>query len=974
MMPQKFLSKVWPSTGLYCIATPFADGGYQHKIFESIPAAAAFAEELDRQNKNVFYAMSTLKERRVWNAKLEKYQIRTKANMHSLKTFFFDVDVVYADELEGMDEARRNSKYTSREDALNAIKLFTHQIGWPKPTLISSGGGFHVYWTLTKAISAEMYSDVAARLKIAAQNLGFKLDTGALDISRVLRVVGTHNHKKSEPTEVRMLIEGVDSNPKALYTSLKNLVDEMGVTIAPRPEPVPEYLKTLIPETNIERHFDSEPASFERIASKCATLKHYQDVQGQVGYHYWLHALQVTRLCEDGEQLSHTLSSGDPAYDADKTDNLLADLAAKGIGPTKCETFAFDNPEACGACPHRGKVTSPIVLGRVPRLEEAIAVIEEVQTKTAKVTVLPPPSPYKRVHGKGIFITKTTKDGDDVDVQIYDHDLYPIARVHNERENKEYIKWGSWSPSDGHIEIEIAASTLFDKRTFAASMADLGIYLNYDLIDDVRYYMVAYIKELQKSIAREALYSRLGWRDEHSKFILGDRMYDNGIETISHIEQNSRLADAITTKGNLNEWMAAAEMYNRTEFIPHQFAFGAAFGAPLMSFTGQAGGILHLVGLTGEGKSAVQKLVNSVWGRPLDLMLPADPSSSTANARIAYIHTLNNLPVCAEEITNIASDELSSLAYSMNLGEEKIRLQRTGELKKHRGGWSTIMLSSANASLHEKLIGTNGAMATTLRVLEMRLPMRRVYSRADFEEAFIHRINDNHGHAGAAYAAAITQMGAATLRSRVAATMRRLDMRAGTTNEERVWVAIAAACVTGLEIAKECGLHNYNVDAVEGFAVRQIQVLRTGMQSVLTTPVEALAAYIDENLSYILAIGDDIKIGGKAEPLIVRKPVGGIYMRMDIPKQRLSISAAHLRTWANKHGMFYGDMIDTLYENKIVTNKGHLKVLGARTEFASGQTRCVEIDTSNENFSGMNSIMGSQTSAEPTIRLLNKKV
>jgi putative DNA primase/helicase len=63
----------------------------------------------------------------------------------------------------------------------------------------------------------------------------------------------------------------------------------------------------------------------------------------------------------DGEALAHEYSSGYDGYTFDETANELDRL--REYGPTTCRKFHSDNPATCEACPHWGKIKSPIVLG-----------------------------------------------------------------------------------------------------------------------------------------------------------------------------------------------------------------------------------------------------------------------------------------------------------------------------------------------------------------------------------------------------------------------------------------------------------------------------------------------------------------------------------------------------------------------------------------------------------------------------------
>src|SRR5207253_4128616 len=62
--------------------------------------------------------------------------------------------------------------------------------------------------------------------------------------------------------------------------------------------------------------------------------------------------------------LGHEWSSGYDGYTPEETQKKLDQWRSKAEGPTTCARFAALNPAGCQGCPHQGKITSPIVLGR----------------------------------------------------------------------------------------------------------------------------------------------------------------------------------------------------------------------------------------------------------------------------------------------------------------------------------------------------------------------------------------------------------------------------------------------------------------------------------------------------------------------------------------------------------------------------------------------------------------------------------
>lgn len=127
--------------------------------------------------------------------------------------FWIDVDI------KGTAHKAANLPPT-KEKALEFIRKFEL-----KPTeIIHSGHGLQVWWLLKEPfkITDEMDREYIQKLLItfqghfinAAKTKGWKVDS-TMDIARVLRVIGTKNHKRPENVKV---VTSVKYNPTAYYS------------------------------------------------------------------------------------------------------------------------------------------------------------------------------------------------------------------------------------------------------------------------------------------------------------------------------------------------------------------------------------------------------------------------------------------------------------------------------------------------------------------------------------------------------------------------------------------------------------------------------------------------------------------------------------------------------------------------------------------------------------------------------------
>jgi hypothetical protein len=108
---------------------------------------------------------------------------------------------------------------------------------------------------------------------------------------------------------------------------------------------------------------DYAPAYGAEIIKHCAQLQGFQRKQGNIPEPLWYANLGLLAFCEDGDDLAHELSKGDPRYSFAQTQEKL-DRQRK-IGPTKCKRFHELNLVPCQACKHWGHISSPIALGHL---------------------------------------------------------------------------------------------------------------------------------------------------------------------------------------------------------------------------------------------------------------------------------------------------------------------------------------------------------------------------------------------------------------------------------------------------------------------------------------------------------------------------------------------------------------------------------------------------------------------------------
>lgn len=104
------------------------------------------------------------------------------------------------------------------------------------------------------------------------------------------------------------------------------------------------------------------PSDAEMVADHCNIIG---EMRGTAGQHQtepeWRACLGVLLHTAQGEAVCHQWSQGHTGYSSAETNRKLDGL--ERFGPTTCDILGLYRPDACGVCPHRGKIKSPIALG-----------------------------------------------------------------------------------------------------------------------------------------------------------------------------------------------------------------------------------------------------------------------------------------------------------------------------------------------------------------------------------------------------------------------------------------------------------------------------------------------------------------------------------------------------------------------------------------------------------------------------------
>ena len=204
-----------------------------------------------------------------------------------------------------------------------------------KPTfVIDSGGGRYPLWMLKEPAPVEEIPKIENLLKRLAAY--FHGDMNATDASRILRILGSLNHKYQHLPAVKL----IESHRERQYS-----LDDFD--LLPQMEEIP---------SREERSYREEISEHLAKIMECEFLKHCARDRKTLEEPHWYAAISILARERGGPNFIHSLSKGYPQYSQQETDKKIHH-AINDTGPATCERIKtlWDCKKDCG-------IRSPVVL------------------------------------------------------------------------------------------------------------------------------------------------------------------------------------------------------------------------------------------------------------------------------------------------------------------------------------------------------------------------------------------------------------------------------------------------------------------------------------------------------------------------------------------------------------------------------------------------------------------------------------
>jgi len=894
METKTFLESVLGGEGFYCVwANRLSDERKIQKFYTDLDTAVHAAHNLNAEGFDAYFALGTF----------EEAGSRKAPNVKQLKSFFLDID------------CGPNKDYATQAEALGALRMFCKELKLPRPTLINSGRGIHVYWPLTTPVARETWVHVAEQFKRLCKSKGLRIDPAVpADAARVLRVPNTSNHKSNPPAPV--VLVGEPGIPVDFDTFCSIIGDDATVMTPPR-KYVPRQQDAMMQALS-----GSYISRFKTILIKtvegtgCEQLKEVINNQTNISEPLWRAGLSIAKFCVDGGKAIHKISSKHPEYTFESTEQKV-DLIK---GPYLCSRFDEYRGGVCHECPHWGKISSPIALGReVQEAEESDNLVFEkplgVPAATPRAYVIPKyPHPFFRGKNGGVFKHSKNEDGEDKDQLIYFNDLYVIRRI-VDPEIGESVVMRLHLPRDGVREFMVPLTAVGTKDEFRKLLASQGVaVLN---VQELMEYTMKWVNELQFTSEADEACRQFGWKDaSHESFVVGNmEIFKDRVDISSPSSATVGLFPIFKTKGTLEKWKETMQFYNQPNMELHQFMFGLSLGSVLMEFQPINAAAFHAWSKgSGLGKTTAMYAGASVWGDP-DLLVMQE--RDTFNSKMNRAEVYKNIVCYMDEMTNTSPKDLSDWAYQLPSGLQRNRMGPKGNVERVRGKpWKTLFGTTGNTSMLERIALYKALpQAEAQRVLECRVEPVKFATKAE-TDVFSAAIKDNYGHAGVIFVQYILN-NLDAVNELTKAVQKRLDTESQLSAENRYWSALASRDIAALMVAKKAGLIDWKIAPIVQWIIK-VMADAKAMVSEMNVSVESqLTDYMAENYNNMLRIkstDDSRTTAGMLDHLVQPDgvPRGQLVARYEYDVKKLYLLVKPLKEWCGKQQINYAGFVDGL--------------------------------------------------------------
>lgn len=957
-----FLKTILPEHGIHYLAL-FKEG-YRfpaHKVYTDLETMAAAVEQMAKSKQiSVYHACATYDKAviEIEDGDKIKRKYRIPENWSRAKSFWVDIDC-------GQEKFDKGDGYLTKADAAKAIFKFSADIGWPRPLLVDSGNGVHAYWPLTKDISHTNWVKIARGLKATLAHCKVLADpTRTADFASILRPVGSVN-RKGEPKPVVAKGVATPATPESLAASLKAYMVEQGVQLV-KEAVKREFVSNGLNDDLLAHlpQYPDLPVDADAVADKCAQVAAMRDTKGDVGYEHWRGVIGILKHCVNGWDLSREWSSR-----RDETGHAQLDWDIRydtwTAGPATCEFFQGCNASGCEGCPMKGKVKTPLVLGR--QMPENEATTEEVVTEDGVEVEAEIPALQSGYTWSNGVMARLMPDSEGV---LQPHPFatalfYLTSRIRSE-DGHYRLGIRMHMPNHKVRDFEMSTEAMASQTDMLRSLA------RYELLQsnhkNAGNHMAAFLRDqlehLKRTVEEVNTLTTFGWRPDMSGFLMGDRLYhkDGTVRKVLVGGYAAKYKVALPEpKGSVERYASALNfMYNRPGSEHWQYAICSGWGSVLSPF-GEDTYRGLLVALSGgdSGKGKTTACFSSLYafGNANEMALKSE-KGSTENALWSTMGAFNNLPVLLDELTSMEPAKFSDMAYGVSRGEEKVRMTSRGGVVTFAdtSTWCMSPFVTGNKDFHG-LLASNQAnsQAEAVRLIQIQVDRYEVVpldpdaqTEAELVQQSVDTMKANMGCAGDLFVRHVVTH-QRQIADDVRATMNSLaKVLAGT--KYRFYRNHAACTLVAAKIAKQLGIVDFDIEKLTAWAIQLLTDLAETVTETNTVTAEDAFSRMMGDLQPRIIVTQEfrdarVKNVGPESPR--NKPQGvmaGRYVMGSTTEKRhagfLYVCQKEARTWCMANRVDFNAMLDSLNAKGALIKRRERINLTKGTDMSPVQTFC----------------------------------
>jgi Domain of unknown function (DUF927) len=766
----------------------------------------------------------------------------------ALKGVWLDLDV-------------KEKSFPTLTAAVTALEAFYTKYGLPPPTaMVMSGGGLHAHWINARCMTVAEWRPYAEGLKVAAiEFFEGHMDTGVIaDCARVLRIPSTFNYKQSTPRAVKLLgMRDTDYDFTQALAMLPDLCSRAGVVLGtPFLPGKPDPRFAALPKESLSAGIgrtEFPPLDPTPLVKECGWFKEALTTGGKdFSQGLWNLTTLAATFMENGNALAHRMARGYPGYARLETEELwdrkLAERRDTGLGWPSCRAIQAEGCRHCGACVHLAGGKSPLHLARVSHATLVAA---------GATGGVPPPVAFSTggtLNGAtAALVPLTTSDLPDTFVmqgdvihkvlEVKEHGEEPSTHLLPIFHSHLYKPWAQSNPDALNFITSVDLGSYRDVSLLRAkltpmelntALAEAGVSPRVENEKYIREFLVSWLAKLNTAAAARSNVP-FGWHMNANTcegFSYGSVLYkpDGTRGPVGRLDPN--LKTMYGPEGELGPWMDCMHMITAQQRPGLEVVVAAGLGAPLMFGTGEYSVLMSVFGDSGAGKSSAARVSTAIWAKPI---LAKEVETATVKSVIHRLGQIRHLPYFWDEIKDDkAQAHAYDVLYVCSAGAEGSRL-RSNITQNDKGSWQTICGIFSNPSFGDYVIKRNGnTTAGLMRVFEWKetKPGKKDVGQISPSEAsrMLLKLDSNYGQMGKLYAA---WLGAN--RDVAAALVKKYNdfYEAATsdpdrnTNDERFWIAFAAAVTAGAEIANTHLGTNFDLVAMIHFLLEKLKWQRS---------------------------------------------------------------------------------------------------------------------------------------------------